>query len=128
MRKTIVAFAILLSACASVAPRVAVTGVSDRLYCGRDIPDGGGEVSDAQVEAFLDEVVEPRFPEGYTVWTAMGMWKGGEERTLVIELVHPYGSDFDRKIREIADEYRRRFRQNAVMRVTNPAVMEFIDE
>jgi hypothetical protein len=56
------------------------------------------------------------------------MWKGGEERTLVIELVHPYGSDFDRKIREIADEYRRRFRQNAVMRVTNPAVMEFIDE
>jgi hypothetical protein len=128
MRKTIVAFAILLSACVSVAPRVAVTGVSDRLYCGRDIPDGGGEVSDAQVEAFLDEVVEPRFPEGYTVWTAMGMWKGGEEKTLVIELVHPYGLDFDRKIREIADEYRRRFRQNAVMRVTNPAVMEFIDE
>lgn len=127
MRKSILAFAILLSACATVPPRIAVTGVSDHLYLGRSIPDGG-EVTDADIDAFLDQVVEPRFPEGYTVWTATGMWKGGEEKTLVIEVVHPYGPRFDRNMREIADEYRRRFRQQAVMRVTTPAVMEFIDE
>jgi hypothetical protein len=127
MRMTAAALALVLTACTSLSPRLAVTGVSDRLYCGRSIPSGG-EVTDAEVEAFLDEVVETRFPEGYTVWTARGMWKGGEERTLVIEIVHPYGSRFDNNMREIADEYRRRFRQQSVLRVTEPAVMEFIDK
>ncbi|MEO8378708.1 MAG: DUF3574 domain-containing protein [Acidobacteriota bacterium] len=127
MRVTAAALALLITACASVAPRVAVSGVADRLYCGRNV-EGRAEVSDAEVGAFLDEVVEPRFPEGYTVWTAVGHWKGGEEKSLVLEMVHPYGSTFDRKVREIADEYRRRFHQAAVLRTTSPALMELIDE
>jgi len=127
MRVTAAALAFLVTACATVAPRVAITGVADRLYCGRSI-EGGGEVTDAEVERFLDEVVEPRFPEGYTVWTAVGHWQGGEEKSLVLEMVHPYGSNFDRKVREIADEYRKRFRQAAVLRTTTPAVIELIDE
>lgn len=127
MRIATAALVLVLTACASVSPRVAVTGVSERLYCGRSIP-GGGEVTDAEVERFLDEVVEVRFPEGYTVWNATGMWKGGEEKTLIVEVVHPYGGRFDRQVVEIADEYRRRFRQQSVMRVTTPVVMEFIDK
>lgn len=126
MRVTAAALALLVTACASVAPRVNISGVTDRIYCGRSI-EGGGEVSDADVGAFLDEVVEPRFPEGYTVWTAVGHWKGGEEKSLVLEMVHPYGATFDRKVREIADEYRRRFRQAAVLRTTSPTLMELID-
>ena len=106
--------------------RYGVEGVSDRLYCGLSIP-GGGEVTDADVEKFVDEVVTPRFPEGFTMWTAMGSWKGEEEKTLVLEFLHPYGRRFDDNVREIADEYRRRFRQEAVMRVTAPALMEFVD-
>lgn len=126
MRKSIIAFALFLSACASMPYRVGVEGVSDRLFCGRSIP-GGGEVTDADVDQFLDEVVTPRFPEGFTSWTATGNWRGDEEKTLVLEFLHPYGRDFDRKVREIADEYRKRFRQQAVMRVTEPAFMEFIE-
>lgn len=124
MRITAVTLALLLSACASV-PRVEVTGVADRLYCGRAI-DGAGEVTDAEVEEFLEEVVEARFPEGFTVWVAEGRWKGEEERTLVIEIVHPYGAQHDRKVEEIAQEYRRRFRQISVLRVRTPALMQFI--
>lgn len=124
MRITAVTLALLLSACASV-PRVEVTGVADRLYCGRSI-NGGGEVTDAEVADFLEEIVEARFPEGFTVWTAEGRWKGGEERTLVIEIVHPYGAEYDRKVEEIAQEYRRRFRQSSVLRVRTPALMQFI--
>jgi hypothetical protein len=127
MRKSIIALALLLSACASMPDRIGVEGVSDRLFCGRSIPDGGA-VTDADVEKFFEEVVTPRFPEGFTSWTATGNWRGDEETTLVLEFLHPYGRDFDRKVREIADEYRRRFRQQAVMRVTEPAFMEFIDK
>lgn len=108
-------------------PRAGVEGVSDRLFCGRSIPDGG-EVTDADVDRFLDEVVTPRFPEGFTSWTAVGNWRGEEEKTLVLEFLHPYGREFDEKVREVAAEYRRRFRQQAVMRVTEPAFMEFIEE
>lgn len=127
MRKSAIVLALLLSACASTPARYGVHGVSDRLFCGRSIPDGG-EVSDADVAAFLDEVVTPRFPEGFTSWTAVGNWRGEEEKTLVLELLHPYGRGFDEKVREIAAEYRKRFRQQAVMRVSEPAFMEFIGE
>ena len=106
--------------------RYRVEGVSDRLFCGRSIPDGG-QVTDADVEKFLDEIVTPRFP-GFTSWTAIGNWKGEEETTLVLEFIHPYGRSYDEKVREIAEEYRKRFRQQAVMRVTEPALTEFIEE
>lgn len=102
-------------------------GVSDRLFCGRAIPDGG-EVTDAEIAMFVEEVVVPRFPEGFTMWTAMGSWEGNDEPTLVLEFVHPYGRRFDDEVREVADEYRRRFRQESVLRVTLPAMMEFIEE
>src|SRR5438093_13284508 len=49
--------------------------VRDVLYFGRNRPDGGS-VSDVEWQAFLDEVVTPRFPAGLTVVEAMGPWKG----------------------------------------------------
>ena len=126
MRQSIVALALLVSACASAPFGNRVEGIADRLFCGRSIP-GGGEVTDADVDRFLDEVVTPRFP-GFTSWSAVGSWQGEEEKTLVLEFVHPYGRDFDTKVREIAEEYRKRFRQQAVMRVTEPALMELIEQ
>lgn len=119
MRRLVPALLLLLAACAS-APSDGISGLSDRLFCGRSIP-GGGEVSDAEVTAFVDEVVTPRFPEGATIWTAEGRWNGGSEKTLVIEVIHPFHIRYDRLMEEIAVEYRRRFRQEAVLRVTMPA-------
>ena len=127
MRRSVIALALLLSACASAPMRVGVEGTSDRLFCGRSIP-GGGEVSDADIDRFVAEVVTPRFPEGFTMWTATGSWEGKEEPTLVLEFLHPYGRRFDDEVREIAEEYRKRFRQEAVMRVTLPAMMEFVEK
>ncbi|HYC89725.1 MAG TPA: DUF3574 domain-containing protein [Thermoanaerobaculia bacterium] len=127
MRRTVIALALFLSACTSTRMHIDVQGVSDRLFCGRSIP-GGGEVTDADIDKFVAEVVEPRFPEGFTMWTATGNWEGQEEPTLVLEFLHPYGRRFDDEVREIAEEYRRRFNQEAVMRVTLPAVMEFVDK
>jgi pimeloyl-ACP methyl ester carboxylesterase len=61
-----------------------------------------------------------------TVWRADGQWldEGGRtvrEPVLVVEVLHPPGTEHDRAMAEIADEYRRRFRQEAVLRVTMEA-------
>jgi len=130
MRRSVAVFVLLLTACATV-PVVEHGIVADRLFCGRAIP-GGGMVSDAEWTEFVDGVVSPRFPDGLTIWRADGHWRGPDgkfvqEPVMVIEILHPMSPEFDRAIDEIADEYRRRFRQDAVMRVTMPARMEFVD-
>jgi hypothetical protein len=105
--------------------------VADRLYFGRSIPDGG-TVSDSAWAAFLREVVTPRFPDGLTVYRAEGQWREDDgrivrEETFVLEIVHPAGPSADADFREIAAEYKRRFRQQSVMRVTSPARQHFYD-
>lgn len=101
--------------------------VADRLFFGRSIP-GGGTVSDSAFAAFVDQVVTPRFPNGLTIYRADGQWRGEggnveREQSVVIEIVHPAGPAADAELREIADEYKRRFRQEAVLRVTVPVRM-----
>jgi hypothetical protein len=105
--------------------------VADRLFLGREIP-GGGVVSEAEWDAFLDEVVTPRFPEGLTVWRADGQWLDAQgltvqEPVMVIEVLHPADAEADAAIAEIANEYRRRFRQEAVLRVTVEAEMRLFE-
>jgi len=123
MRSIPVALAVLLTACAHMAPHIEAAVVSDRLFCGLSIP-GGGTVSQADVDRFVEEIVEPRFPEGFTIWRARGEWRGGSEEVVILEIVHPAHLRLDRSVQEIAQEYRRRFRQEAVLRVTMPARME----
>ena|SRR6185436_801430 len=130
MRRSVAALAFLMVACAST-PLIEHSVLADRLFFGRAVP-GGGSVSDAEWTAFVDEVVTPRFPDGLTIWRADGQWRGNDgqlvrEPTMIIEVLHPMSPEFDRKITDIADEYRRRFHQDAVMRVTLPARMEFVD-
>ena len=98
----------------------------------RSIPDGGGTVSDSAWAVFLREVVTPRFPDGLTVYRAEGQWRedGGRvlrEETFVLEIVHPDGPSAEADFREIAAEYKHRFRQQSVMRVTTPARQRFYD-
>ena len=95
--------------------------ISDRLYLGRSIP-AGGTVSDQAWAAFLAGVVTPRFPRGFTVWPAEGQWKETSgtitrESSCVLELIHPVDAATDRAVREIADDYKRRLSQEAVLLV-----------
>src|SRR5215218_10533360 len=105
--------------------------VADRLYFGRDIP-GGGVVTDSAWDAFLREVVTPRFPDGLTVYRAEGQWREGDgrivrEASYVLEVMHPAGPAVDADLREIAEEYKHRFHQEAVMRATSPVRLRFYD-
>ncbi len=97
--------------------------VSDRLFCGLSIP-AGGTVAQAELDAFIEEVVTPRFPQGFTVWRAKGQWKGGSEDVMILEFLRPNDPKLEAAVEQIAAEYRQRFRQEAVLRVTVPARME----
>lgn len=128
---------LMLAACTpalAVAPGArpddaATDWVSDRLFFGRDIP-GGGSVSEEEWAAFLAEVVTPRFPDGLTVLRGEGQWLGANgavvrEPSFVVEVNHPSSAEVDAALDAIAEEYKRRFRQEAVMRVRTMAEVEF---
>lgn len=117
--------AISLAGCAS-------TQVGDRLYFGRAIP-GDSTVSEAEWTTFLQDVVTPRFPEGLTIWRAQGQWQGGNgsvvrEDVFVLEIFHDGDARSKAALQLIAEEYKRRFRQEAVLRITTPARMQFFEE
>ncbi|MGD9627826.1 MAG: DUF3574 domain-containing protein [Pyrinomonadaceae bacterium] len=93
------------------------------VYFGRNIP-GGGTVSEEAWDAFVDEVITPRFPDGLTILDADGQWlnKDGSiarEKSKVLVLVYPRKArkSVDRNIEELRREYKARFRQEAVMRI-----------
>jgi hypothetical protein len=123
MRIAAAVLALYLTACASMAPTVERPVLSDRLFCGLSIP-GGGTVTQADLDKFINEVVEPRFPQGFTMWRAQGRWRGGSEEVMVLEIIHPLDERLGNAVAEIATEYRKRFQQEAVMRVMMPARME----
>ncbi|HTE47556.1 MAG TPA: DUF3574 domain-containing protein [Gemmatimonadaceae bacterium] len=94
----------------------------DRLLFGRSIP-GGGYVSDSAWISFLRDVVTPSFPSGFTVWRADGQWidpRGAlvGEPVMIVEVLHPRNELADSVFARVANEYRTRFRQDAVLRTT----------
>jgi hypothetical protein len=133
MRIAAAVLALTLSACASMAPAPMHEPLAheppvlaERLFCGLSIP-GGGTVTQQDIDAFIVEVVEPRFPQGFTMWRAQGRWRGGSEETMVLEIIHPLEERHAKAVGEIAEEYRRRFKQEAVLRVMMPARMELVE-
>jgi len=114
-------------ACASAVQSGARESVVvERLYFGRSLGDTL-IVTDSAWVAFVTEIVTPRFPAGLTVWSATGQWREPNGRiqrepSFVLELVLPTRTDdTDIAITAIIAEYKRRFRQEAVLRVRMPA-------
>ena len=95
------------------------TMVRDVVYFGRNQP-GGGTVSDADWQRFLDEVVTPRFPYGLTIVNATGQWRGQsgvveQERSEIVTVFHAGDAASRQAIADVAGEYKRRFQQEAVL-------------
>lgn len=85
-----------------------------RLYLGRSrsgTTSGSHEVTDAELQEFLESVVSPAF-DSYTIYRAKGYWKSKPERTFVLEIMTEYGQE---RINHIAQTYCQEFDQQAVM-------------
>jgi hypothetical protein len=113
-----------LSGCSTVGAPACASGeqasIAEVVYFGANKP--GGVVSPEEWSTFLREVVTPKFPAGLSVWQASGQWQGGDgtltkESTFVLSLVHARASSFEASVRAIIAEYKRRFQQEAVLRV-----------
>jgi hypothetical protein len=103
--------------------------VREVLYFGRNRP-GGGVVTDEEWQSFLDQVLTPRFPAGLTVVAATGQWKGKsglveQERSEVVTVFHSGDEAARRAVMEVVVEYKRRFRQDAVLRERMPTCARF---
>lgn len=111
------------------APLKAMTQVD--LYFGRNIPGGGGEVSDAQWRTFLDEVVTPRFPDGLSVLDVQGQWKSSRtgaiarERSKRLSIIVPDAAAAAANFEAVKAAYKQRFRQESVLQSEAPVCALF---
>jgi hypothetical protein len=126
--KSIVLCAALLVCASGCASLTRNDGLRDahleRLYFGRNIGDSA-VVSDSAWGRFVRDVVTPAFPEGSTVWDALGQWRAPDgsivrEKSFVVELLHLVTPDVEQRVQQVMDDYKRRFAQQSVLRmVTN---------
>lgn len=98
------------------------------VYFGRSRP-GGANVSDAEFDRFVETEIATRFPSGFTLLPAQGHWREADghvvtEPTVLLILFTDTRPDAD-KIEAICHAYRTRFGQEAVLKVTSRAEVEF---
>jgi hypothetical protein len=93
------------------------------LFFGMDKGDGT-VVTDEEWNEFLKDTVTPRFPEGLTVLEGYGQYKNDSgkivrERSKVIIFLYPLNKrrSGGRKLEQIRNEYKKRFKQESVMRI-----------
>jgi hypothetical protein len=104
--------------------------VTERIYFGRNIGDTLG-VTDSLWAVFVRDVVGPHLPAGYTFWPAAGNWRDStghvtREPSFVLEVIHPSTSaSADSAIAQVIAEYKRRFRQESVLRVVTAGRASF---
>ncbi len=100
------------------------------LLLGRKIGDRLG-VSETQFLNFLDREITPRFPDGLTVYDARGQYRDSERNRIVREpskvvMIVLTGKPEDTaRLSEIADAYKKRFRQQSVGIVLRQACVSF---
>jgi hypothetical protein len=92
------------------------------LFFGTNKPDGT-VVTDAQFMGFLDTQITPRFPDGLTLLSAFGQFRGSDgkiikEQSKLLILLYPRETarESGAKIEEIRAAYLRAFQQESVLR------------
>ncbi|HJR72629.1 MAG TPA: DUF3574 domain-containing protein [Luteimonas sp.] len=120
-----------LAACATTPlPPIPQAGTAcserrlDKMLFGMNSPDG--PVDETRWQAFLADTVTPRFPDGLTVYRTQGQWRGASgqverEDSRAVEILHGDDADGRKRIAEISAEYKRRFKQEAVLVISTRA-------
>ncbi|GAA4540595.1 DUF3574 domain-containing protein [Amycolatopsis samaneae] len=101
------------------------------LYFGTGKPDGT-EVTDTEFGIFSDKELTRAFPNGFTELPGKGQWKGANgqivhERSHVIVIVYSFAdaAKANTEIEQIRADYKKEFRQEAVMRADSVQKVSF---
>lgn len=122
----------MLTGCAGMVPgctRGLMPMMEARLFFGNQIA-GGEMVSAAQWQQFVDSEVTPRFPDGFTVLTTLGQWRGSDgmiarETGHELMIVFAPADATAQKLDEIRAAYKRRFMQESVLLAESPTCAGF---
>jgi hypothetical protein len=99
------------------------------LFFGRNIA-GGGEVSEEQFQAFVDQVITPRFPAGLTIFDTDGQFQDStgtiiEEKSKGVRLLFEDTQNNETAIDEIITAYLAQFNQESVLVVDEDVNVAF---
>jgi len=100
------------------------------LFLGTAVP-GREAVSAREWEDFAETVVTPRFPEGFTVLDGQGQWRNPQtgqiqrERTKILVIGAADTPATRQRLEEVSAEWRGRFGQHSVGRVTRAVCASF---
>ena len=101
------------------------------LYMGRGLRSGG-EISTADIDAFVAGTLAPAFPDGFSLIQARGQWRAADghvarESSLVAIVLLPgaTGEQARDQISPVAEAWRRRFGQESVLKVIGPSCIAF---
>jgi hypothetical protein len=117
------------AAASNMRPRSAEVWQETQLYFGTSQP-GGAVVTDREFATFIDVHVTPRFPDGLTLLTGYGQFRGesgaiAKEKSQVLILFYPPSTDANKKIEEIREHYKMLFAQESVLRSDRTAGISF---
>ncbi|MFA5984312.1 MAG: DUF3574 domain-containing protein [Methylococcaceae bacterium] len=103
--------------------------IVEHLYFGTQ-PSNNNVVTPHLWSDFLETSVTSRFPDGLSTWQASGQWRGKDEvlvheSTYILNVLHPDDEPSETAIRAISNEYKQRFKQEAVLRVKSWACVSF---
>jgi hypothetical protein len=100
------------------------------LLFGRNIGDRL-RISEREWDRFVDREMTPRFPDGLTVFNGSGQWReprGGKiirEPNKIVQIVLPGQAEDFARLDEIAEAYKRRFKQHWVGVIVRHACVSF---
>ena len=99
-----------------------------QLLFGRNIGNRIG-VSERAWARFLDREIVPRFPDGLTVFDAIGRYRlanrVAREPSKIVEIALPGTPEDMVRLNEIVEAYKSRFKQQSVGLIVRPACVSF---
>ncbi len=104
--------------------------IKTELYFGLMIPDGG-KITEAQWDAFVQNELTARFPDGLTILESEGQWKDTangnvvEEPSKTVVILYKAANENQAKVEAIRKAYMQQFKQQAVMRVDYRTKVKF---
>lgn len=118
---------LLLAGCTSAPPCRNHT----QLFFGSAIGESGAKVDEAAWRNFIDTAILPRFPDGFTIVDAAGVWRSPatgravSEESRVLLVLHADNAESHRQLDAIAAEYKARFSQESVLRLDQCGTYSF---
>lgn len=90
----------------------------------------GPDVTEEEFQHFVDTEVTPRFPDGLTLLTGRGQFKGStgtiiQEGSKVLILLYPFNQKSNRAVEQIREAYKDTFQQESVLRVDGQSCVSF---